>query len=95
MKIQIDTDNKTIKVEEDINIKNLISLLKKLLPKEWEKFTLKTNTTIDNWNYPYIITTEPADRNGWTYYNTYSKHTGVDCVSNDIKMNTGTYNVEY
>lgn len=56
MKIQLDTNAKTIKVEEDVNLSELISKLKKLLPKgEWKEYTLQSNTTIQWYTYPYII----------------------------------------
>lgn len=56
MRIQLDTSEKTIKVEGTVPFKELIDTLKKLLPdKEWEKYTLESNTTIHNWSYPIYI----------------------------------------
>ena len=41
MKIQLDTTLKTIKLESDVKISDLIKILKKLLPDgEWKTFTL-------------------------------------------------------
>lgn len=53
MKLQIDTSEKTIKVEEQVNFGELVKILNKLLPKgEWKTYKLETNTVI-NWNqYP-------------------------------------------
>ena len=87
MKIQLDTKNKTIKVEENINLKELVDFLDKILPKEWQKFTLETQTIINNWNNPiYIEKQVPYYPNPiWT------------CQNNDNKMyclNKGTYNLE-
>lgn len=56
MKIQLDTTNKTIKVEESVNLKELTEALEKLLPNgEWKEFTLHTNTVIQNFSSPIII----------------------------------------
>lgn len=53
MKIQLDTTAKTIKVEESVNLDELVKTLSKLLPNnEWKKFKLETNTVIHNWNSP-------------------------------------------
>lgn len=59
MKLQIDTSEKTIRVEEQVNFGELVKVLNKLLPKgEWKTYKLETNTVI-NWNqYPI-----------WTYPN--------------------------
>jgi len=56
MKIQLDTEKKTIKLESSVEMSKLIETLNKLFPnKEWKKFTLETNTTIQNWNSPIVI----------------------------------------
>ncbi|MFW5847675.1 MAG: hypothetical protein ACOCVF_02035 [bacterium] len=52
MKIQIDTENKTIRVDNNIPLGELIKTLKKLLPNgEWKEYELikKVET------YPYYI----------------------------------------
>ncbi len=61
MKLQLDTKNKTIKVEENVNIEEFYKVIKKMFPNDlWKKFTLETNTVI---NYsPWII---------WSYNNPY------------------------
>ena len=47
MKIQIDTDNKTIKLEDNISLNELFKKIKKLFPdNEWKEYKLETNTTI-------------------------------------------------
>ena len=53
MKLQIDTENKTIKVEQDVVFSDLIRVLNKLLPKEWRNYTLETNSTWYWYPYPY------------------------------------------
>lgn len=56
MKIQIDFDNKTIKVEGTVELGQLFDKLQKLLPsEEWKTFKLETNTTIKYWNTPIVI----------------------------------------
>ena len=45
MKLQIDTENKTIKVDENVLFSDLVKVLNKLLPKEWKNYTLETNST--------------------------------------------------
>lgn len=54
MKIQLDTTQKTIKIEEQVKLSKLVETLERLLPKgEWKEFTLETNTTISYWSNPY------------------------------------------
>ena len=48
MKLQIDTENKTIKVDQNVLFSDLLKVLNKLLPKEWKNYTLETNST---WYY--------------------------------------------
>jgi len=65
MKIQLNTNDKTIKIEESVNICDLFKFLDKLLPKDspigyWKDFKLETNTTITYWNNPiYVPFTSP------------------------------------
>lgn len=60
MKIQLDTEAKTIKLDSTVQFDELITFLEKLLPKgEWKKFKLETNTVIYNWSDPIKITTFP------------------------------------
>ena len=51
MKIQIDTKEKTIKVEETVNLGELCKVLDKLLPKEWKGYSLQSGSTIF-WSNP-------------------------------------------
>ena len=55
MKLQLDTEKKTIKIEELVNLKDLVDLLEKLLPEgEWKNYSLES-TIITNWNSPIYI----------------------------------------
>ena len=90
MKLQIDTEQKTIKVESRVLFKDLIETLKKLFPNnEWKDFELETNVIINTWSNPIIIKeTIPV----------YPKYPWYCCDSiNENKMlcmNNGVYNVE-
>lgn len=60
MKIQLDSVQKIIRVEETVNFGELIKYLDKLLPKNsplgsWKDYKLETNTIIYNWNYPIYV----------------------------------------
>ncbi len=48
MKIQLDTENKTIKLESTVSLKEFMDVIKKLLPNDWQKFSLETNVVINN-----------------------------------------------
>lgn len=108
MKIQLDTTNKTIKLESDVQLQKLVNTLEKLLPKgEWKSFTLETNTVIERWSNPIIIRERP-------YYYPYREYPWVYCntdlnkgeslsmksvdtlsqVNADYKLNAGVFNVE-
>lgn len=63
MKIQIDTDNKTVKVEGTVNFNELIKAVKKLLPEDWQKYSLESGTIIQ-WSNPIII----HDYNDWWHH---------------------------
>ena len=102
MKIQLDTVAKTIKVEGNINMGELIANLDKILPKIWKEYELQSQTTIVNWSSPIYI------EKHWPYYpspiwvsNTSQK--GVYCVQSsstmengnkNMQLNSGTYNIE-
>lgn len=52
MKLQLDFDNKIVKVEDDVNLHDFIKVIKKLLP-DWKDWSIKTDTKIE-W-MPYYI----------------------------------------
>jgi hypothetical protein len=52
MKLQIDTKAKTIKIDETVKITELVKILKKLLPKEWEDYSLQNETPFVYWYNP-------------------------------------------
>ena len=97
MKIQLDTTNKTIKLESDVLFSELIEVLEKLLPKGlWKEFELKTNVTITTWSNPIIIEKyhEPYRRYPWWNDNgTISKNDNITyCQANNLVE--GKFNIE-
>jgi hypothetical protein len=60
MRLQIDTENKTIKIEKSINFDELFKNLKKLFPNnEWKEYKLETNTEITYWTSPIYVQNYP------------------------------------
>ena len=61
MKIQIDTNAKTIKVEGRVKLADLFDQLQKFFPNgEWEEYEIETDTAIYSTspyqhNYPYFV----------------------------------------
>ena len=102
MKIQLDTTNKTIKIEENVLLSKLIDTLNGLLPnKEWKKYTLETNTTITHWTAPYIIKEIPVYPRPYyptypTYpwYSTVGKTTAEYKAGDNMSLKSGVFNVE-
>jgi len=56
MKLELDTASKTVKFNEDINLKELFKILKKILPNnEWKEYTLVANTSFTFIGQPYYV----------------------------------------
>ena len=92
MKIQIDTTNKTIKLDSKVELKELIETLDKLFPRqEWKEFTLESSVVFNNWNTPIIIENNnyPVTPN-YPWYSDGST-TGINP---NVLLCSGTYNVE-
>lgn len=99
MKLQLDTTAKTIKIEESVNLGELINSLEKLLPDGlWKEFKLETNTII-NWNnpividkyVPYVPYVQPWWNKPYIMYNNLSTTTDA---TNRANLVYGVYNVE-
>lgn len=59
MKLRIDTESKTITIEESVNIDDFFKMVERLLPNDlWKDFKLETNV-INNWTAPIIIKEYP------------------------------------
>jgi len=55
MKLQIDTEKKTIKIEENVKLWDLFDRINMLFPNDtWKEYTLESNT-INNWFHPTYI----------------------------------------
>lgn len=93
MKIQIDTEQMVIRIEEQVLLCELIKTLEKLLPRgQWKKFKLETNTTI-NWGNP--ITINPCETipvSPWYVKTPFEPYTS--CNTADYTFKSGKYNVE-
>lgn len=60
MKLQLDTDKKTIKIEESVNIGEFLKTLNQLLPNElWKEFTLEVVPLSIDWPQNPIIIPQP------------------------------------
>lgn len=102
MKIQLDTTNKTIKIEEHVKISKLIEVLKQMLPSDWKNFTLETNTTISYWNSPIVIKEYPSRpwyEQPWISYKSkdtlgVNLHYKEDMDKEKYSLKSGVYNVE-
>jgi hypothetical protein len=82
MNIQINTKEKTIKLAETVNLKELEEVLLKLFPNnEWREYNLETNTVINNWNSPLII-------DNWRYYPYYQQLPYIHCGSGGTSSNS-------
>jgi hypothetical protein len=79
MKIQIDTDKKTIKVLENVKLGKLINLLKNLLGKDYEEYLLESGEIqYIYWQNPiYIPTTWPYWGTGDPFWPTFTTTNGI------------------
>ena len=93
MKLQLDTKAKVIRLEEKVVLKDLIDTLDRLLPKQWEDFTLEVNTTIE-WSHPIVIKREyPWWQSPW-YVGTHTWSNTLGDTGSNYELKAGTYNVE-
>ena len=85
MKLQIDTTEKVIKVEEQVNFGELVKVLNKLLPKgEWKTYKLETNTVINGNTYPIYPTITDYGLFGM------SDSIGITTLDSDSLVSKGT-----
>lgn len=92
MKIQLNTTEKTIKIEEKVNLGELFLFLNQILPDLWREFSIETNSSIlwcdpikvEPWFYPsYPWWREPIITYG-----------GTGDVDNN-SLNGGIYCIEF
>jgi len=97
MKIQIDTNEKTLTIEQDLKISELIEVLNKLFPDgEWKEYTLKTEI-INNWTYPIYIERYPSCPGYWKTIFPYPWYPITYDTTGDYQVQdnySGVYNVE-
>ena len=100
MKIQLDTTEKSIKIQEQVNFGELIEMLEKLLPNGlWKEFELEVNA-ISNLNSPIIINPiSPYQYYPWwqqpivvTNHTTYNPAPTINTPY--CSLNSGIYNIE-
>lgn len=107
MKIQLDTTQKTIKVEESVNLGELTETLERILPNgEWKQFKIETNTVINNFSSPIVIREYPYRPYHWPWYSGYptitfggttaqgSYSNGSEYSNFTPQTNAGVYNLE-
>jgi len=105
MKLQIDTEAKTIIIEETVEVRKLLSFLEVMLP-DAKDYVLIPNV-INAWNTPIIIKDyRPWWESPWwvqpliTYTNDTDRfryfNNSNDTIGDDIKVQSfnGTYNVQ-
>lgn len=101
MKLQIDTEKKTIKLDESIKIPELFNLLHDLLKEDIDNYTIETNCTINYGSYPIYIYPYQwkyyEQQPNWQYYQSpvtcgTSRAGGI--ATNTATMGTSVYNVE-
>lgn len=95
IKAQIDTVNKTIKLEENINLNDLFKAVSVLFPKDfWKEFTLEVNSII-NWTNPIII---ERPYSPWNPYNPYDPVPWITYdgtgEKDNFQLNQGVYSVD-
>jgi hypothetical protein len=105
MKIQLNTTDKIIKIEESVNLNELLNLLEQMLPNElWKEYMLETNTIINNWQNPIIWPVYPIyptpyypwqQQTIWNPLNVCdsSQYLSNGCDSKTVLTN-GIYNIE-
>jgi hypothetical protein len=100
MKLVLDTVQKTIKIEESVNLGELIETLEIMLPMGvWKEFTLETNTQIV-WKSPiifkeYIRTSPLYPYPTFPWYNPIPQITYTnEGILGASQLQTGTYCIE-
>jgi hypothetical protein len=83
MKLEIDTVNKTVKIADQVNLNDLVTMVKGLFPDgQWKEYSILTNVEIV-WSNPIWVDPAPAVNPCYPWQNpfTYS----ID-VRSDPKM---------
>lgn len=82
MRVQIDTEDKTIRILNRINLADFITAMEKILGDDFFEYSIDVNSTYVTWTNPY-------------YYTLTSTNANPDYLKwPTITSNSGTYNVE-
>lgn len=97
MKLQVNTEEKTIVLEESIELDKLFETVKKLFPEnEWKKYKLEPKI-IQSWNNPIVIDRFPTYPLPWWNQFFYVTPPSSPTITYDSGDNTtyknGVYNV--
>lgn len=91
MKFQIDTTQKTIKIEEEVNLGELFEKLEIMFPNQlWKEYKLEVSV-ITNWTNPIIITNPPT----YPYYPTTQPYYLPYWTITSDGQGTSQYNVQF
>lgn len=82
MKIQIDTQNKIVKVEDSVKLQELFTFLKRILEDDFATYKLEANTKIINWSNSVYV---PYNTNPFWYKQIHA--TNFNAVKNNIASN--------
>jgi len=97
MKIKLDTINKTIDLEESVNLNDLFNHLNIFLPNNlWKEYTLNMNATI-YWTNPIVIETPVYPHSPTTIpypWITYQSGTGDNEFIKEPTITSGVYCIE-
>lgn len=98
MKLQLDTENKTITIEEDVNLHEFYEQINNILPGGlWREFTLKVEK-IREWNNPITVTPQTPQTPLTPYPPTYPQiwygTSNTDIIGgNNLTLTNGVYNI--
>ncbi|MCO6501381.1 MAG: hypothetical protein J5I47_13540 [Vicingus serpentipes] len=81
MKIEIDFDNKVIKVVQKCNFKKLMDFVQTL--PDWETFDICSNNTSDTYYYPVYIPWYWTSDSGEVIVTNNSKYSGIQVFNLD------------
>ena len=91
MKLQIDTELKTITIEEKVNLGDLLDKLKKLFPnEEYKEYSFEVKV-IQNWLNPIVIKEYPPAFPLYTPYQPYNPNYPTITCNSDNKV----YNISF
>lgn len=90
MRISINTDDKTVKLDSRENLGKLFILLEKML-ENWREYDIEANTTIVNWSNPIIIDRYPYWKQPYYYTNvSYAGNTSNNASSVSVPITGGS-----